>query len=121
METQEYDIEIVAGVTFKLSFSLKDANGVMNLSGYSAKMQIRKTRTSESVLAELSTTNGKITLNAPNTGDLELKLPEAETRNLDKKLSPDGKALYDLKLTDASGDSFLLLQGDVIIRRAITQ
>jgi len=125
-----YDITIYQGATWRLevlySYGLDLASvAPVNLSGYSARMQIRATRGNgvtqqapfDSLLGELSTSNGAITLNADaTTGLIRLSQSAAQTALL--QVVP---ARYDLELVQtSSGDVIRLMMGDVVISEEVT-
>lgn len=77
----------------------------INLTGFSARMQIRDT--AGLMVADLSTGNGKITLGGV-TGVIVINISVAET-----SLMTFASALYDLKLIAPSGFESRILQGKV--------
>jgi len=115
------DIYIFQGATF--SQTLFYENGTpsvpVNLTGYSAKMQIRSKPESKAVILELSTSNGRITLGTSgdySTGAINLFISATDTGNL----SICDKAVYDLELTVGSVVT-RILQGNVIISPQVTR
>lgn len=66
MPTAKYNISIQQGSKYELSIQARNAdNTVMDLTGYSGRMQVRPTMNSILVLLEASTANGRIAINAP--------------------------------------------------------
>lgn len=61
----QFPIKIIQGVDFvwPLTFLQSDKVTPRNLSGYTAKMQIRRSLSDSEVIQELSTENGMITIN----------------------------------------------------------
>jgi len=106
-------IEQGSGFTLPLTFSADDA--VVDLTGCTAKMQIREKTGSPNVLIELSTTNGRVTLGG-TAGTVEAELTATETAAL--KFS---KAVYDLEITPPTGQPYRLLEGDVFLDREVTR
>lgn len=86
----------------------------VNLTGYTAKMQVRRLHKTDPIIIELSTVNGRITLDAPN-GNVNLLISASDTA-----LLISGIYKYDLELTDASGFVTRLIQGDFEIVEQIT-
>jgi hypothetical protein len=114
------NLAIYQGSTFTWSGIVKqgtvEAATPVDLSAYSgARMQIRRTVESKTVLAELTTENGGITLNA-QPGEIKLFLADDTTAAL-----TGTDAVYDLELTTASGDVFRRLEGDVLIHPEVTR
>jgi hypothetical protein len=64
--TVKYNISIQQGSKYELSIQARNNdNTVMDLTGYSGRMQVRPTKASSTVLLDANTTNGRITINAP--------------------------------------------------------
>lgn len=117
-------LKIEQGATFTLGFVWHQAGPVVDgevtpgdpydLTGWVARMQIRKAQQSPA-LVDASSTNGKITLGGA-TGRIDVKLTDEDTDLLTTKT-----ALYDLELENPTGDVFRLLQGPVTVDPNITQ
>lgn len=115
--TKEAFGDIQKGATFNKQFTLKNSDGtLMNLTGYSCTMHIRKSvGSSTTVLAATSyDTNGFITLGG-TTGTLQIVIPMDTTKNL-----PAGKFLYDLFIISSGQVSTKLFEGSVDITESIT-
>jgi membrane protein YqaA with SNARE-associated domain len=105
---------VYQGAAWSLQLKLKDSTGtVMDLTGYTARAQIRQTKTATVVLAEMSTVNGAITIAA---GVVTLSLTPAQTSAI--KVA---RAVYDLELTPPSGASFRLVEGTLDISKEVTR
>lgn len=114
--TGAYDIEIKQGETFNRLVVWDNEDGShVDLTGYTAKMQIRKRRTSSDVIIELSTANGRITLGGA-AGTITLTISATDTAALDICQG----AVYDLELTVGSTVK-RLLAGEVSFSREVTQ
>lgn len=60
------DIVVNQGARFQLNVAVKNSDGtVKDLTGYSARMQVRATKASSTVLMEATTGLGTISINAP--------------------------------------------------------
>lgn len=60
------DIIVNQGARFQFSVAVKNSDGTAkDLTGYSARMQVRATKASSTVLMEATTGLGTITINAP--------------------------------------------------------
>jgi hypothetical protein len=106
-------LTIEQGRTFKQRFIWQDENGIpIDLSAASAKMQLRASVGSETVLLELSTDTGNIVLDAH--GNIDLEADPNDTWPLDLK-----EAVYDLIVTTGSIVT-ALARGRVTIIHAIT-
>jgi hypothetical protein len=104
---------IEQGSTFLYSLSLRDANGPMNLTNFTARMQIRRTVGAPAVLLELTTANGRIAISG---GTVALSVDAADTALLDFS-----KAVYDLEIESPNGDVTRLIQGDVVLSKEVTR
>lgn len=85
----------------------------VNLTGYTAKMQI-KTSAAGTLILELNTSNGRISINGPLAA-ITLTISAADTTTL-----PSGVYVYELKLTDVSGNVSSLIFGAFEILAAVT-
>lgn len=98
----EVPISIVRGVDFYLPInyviSVDSIKYPINISGWTARMQIRKTVGSTGTpLADISSANGTIIIDGPN-GKIELIIPKSITVNI-----PVGSWAYDCLVTNSSG------------------
>ena len=114
MNPGRYNITVYKGTTFQLSPVWKVDNLPVNLTGYTAIMQVRQF-TDSAVLVELSTTNGRIVI-TPALGQVALTLTAAQTAAL-----ASGNYQYDLNLTSPAGIVYKILQGAFVILDSVTQ
>lgn len=113
------DICIFQGATFDqvIYYETGSPSTPVNLTGFTAKMHIRSKPESKALILELSTTNGRITLNyGSNNGAIRLFISATDTANL----SVCDKAVYDLELYNG-GVTTRILQGNVIISPEVTR
>jgi hypothetical protein len=116
MAAGKYDFYIEQGATFNRTIVWKDGNeDPVNLSGYTARMQVRKTVTADTPILTLTTENGKITLGG-SAGTVILTLAPSDTDSLETFCG-----VYDLELQSASGFVTRLLEGQVTISREVTR
>ena len=115
MNPGRYNITVYQGTTFQLSPVWKVDNLPVDLTGYTADMQVRQFVDSTSILVELSTTNGKIVIDAA-IGQVNLTLTAAQTA----ALTPAGSYVYDLNLTSPGGYVYKILQGSFIVNASVT-
>ena len=115
----EADICVFQGATFNqtLFYETGEPSAPVNLSGFTAKMQIRSKPESKAVILELSTAvgNGRIILNE-STGSIRLFISATDTA----LLSVCDKAVYDLELYNGAVTT-RILQGNVIISPEVTR
>ena len=118
MSAGRYDITIEQGTTWTFNLTWKDGTGSpVDLTNYTARMQIRSSYESPVALVELLSTGGlpRITI-TPLTGALALLIDEATTRTL-----PSGHAVYDLEMVAPNGHVTRLLEGSVSVSPEVTR
>lgn len=110
-----YNFTIDQGATFSRQLTLRDANNaLMNLTGYTARMQIRPEIESTEVLVELTTANGRIALGGA-AGTVTLTIPATVTATIDKE------GVYDLELVTPSSEVHRALKGKVRLEPEVTR
>jgi hypothetical protein len=110
-----HDITIYKGATFRLPVVWKDSAGdPYNLTGYTARMQIR--RSVGAATAEVSLTSASGITITPATGSIVAVISATDTSAL---TIPSG--VYDLELEDAAGVVTRLLEGSVTISPEVTR
>jgi hypothetical protein len=106
------DLTIQQGDDRPLVWQLADAQGApVNLSGYSARAQVRARSSSTTVMHEWSTTAGSIVL---TESTVTLKVNESETWTW-------RHGVYDLHLTDPLGATQVIARGGITLTPAITR
>jgi hypothetical protein len=115
MAATTYDILIEQGATYSQSITYKDNGVAVNLTGYTARMQVRATLESASTLVELTTANSRIALGG-TAGTITLTISATDTAAL-----TSGRGVYDLELVSGSGIVTRLLQGVCTISRNVTR
>lgn len=109
------NLTIYQGATFAFSFVWKSDDVVVNLAGYTARMQVRESFGSAAILLALTTENGGITITA-GEGKVALNCSAADTADLDFI-----SGLYDIELISGAGIVYRLLQGEVFLSREVTR
>lgn len=103
------------GATFSQVITWKDStNSPIDLTGYTARMQIRQKVTS-SVSLSLTTENNRITLGG-DAGTITINITSSDMSDL-----PAGAYTYDLELVSVSGDVSRLLMGTFVVRSEVTR
>jgi zona occludens toxin (predicted ATPase) len=116
MAAATYDFQLEQGATLLKPFVWKDSNGVaVNLTGYTAKMQVRRNTSADDVLLELSTINGKLTI-TPLSGMVTMVFSATTTAAIDWT-----RGKYDLELTSGDGTVTRLLEGEITVSKEITR
>jgi hypothetical protein len=109
-----YDINCPQGVTYTETFTYKIDNVAVNLTGYSAAMQVRRAYDSATPLISLTSGSG-ITLGG-SAGTITLLIAYAATAAFEA-----GQYIYDLELTSASGIKDRILQGTFTVSAEVTR
>ena len=110
-----YDITIEQGATFQMSLTWNDNTGSpINLSGYSARMQVRTSYEAEETLVSLTSLGGDIVLGgALGTIAITIAASVTETLQIDE-------GVYDLELVNGLTVT-RLLQGKATVSREVTR
>lgn len=116
MAAATYNFVIEQGTTLAKTLIWNDSTGnPVNLSGYTARMQVRQSVTSSVVLLELTTTAGTITI-TPLTGTIVLSFSATTTADITWR---HGK--YDLELVASNGVVTRLIEGQIDISPEVTR
>jgi hypothetical protein len=115
MNPGRYNITVYQGTTFALKPVWKIGGVPVILSNYTADMQVRAS-TDTGIIVELSTTNGKITIDSAY-GRINLNLSASDTAAITA-----GNYQYDLNLTDNTANvTYKILQGAFTVAASVTQ
>ena len=107
---------IEQGATFDVTLACKDESGnPVDLTSYTARMQVRASKVATTVLLELSTTNGRLVLGGP-AGTIQIVLSATDTAAITWR-----RGVYDLELVSAGGTVTRLFQGTVEIDPEVTR
>ena len=111
-----YDLYIEQGATFYQEVVWKDSAGeVIDLTDYTARMQIRKTKQATTPLISLTTENDRITIEAAE-GKVILEIAATDTAEFSQFCG-----VYDLELISSTGFVTRLMEGAVTISREVTR
>lgn len=125
MAAGKYDINIEQGATYNESFTWRVDDGstpptgpIVDLTGCTARMQIRQTQSTATYFIELTTENGRITL-YPGAADpnIELNISATDTALLTFTTA----AVYDLEIVTAAGYVTRVLKGAVTLDKEVTR
>jgi hypothetical protein len=107
--------EVDQNTTFTFEIVYKDNNEVpINLTGASAKMQVRDTKGGSKLAFSLTSPTGGITID-PSAGKLTIKMTPTQTNKL---FYP--KSSYDVMLTDSNANKIKLVEGFLTLSRSVT-
>ena len=107
--------EVDQNTTFTFTVEYKDNSGnSIDITGASAKMQVRDTKGGSKLAFSLTSPSGGITIDGPN-GKLTIKITPTQTNKL---FYP--KSSYDIMLTDSNLNKTKLLEGFMTLSRSVT-
>ena len=110
------NLVINQGEAFEQGFGWDDGDGnPKDLTGYTARMQIREDIDAATFILELTTENGRILLGGA-TGDIDLYVSATDTAALDFDA-----AVYDLEIVPPDGKVKRFAEGKVSLHREVTR
>lgn len=117
MAAFKYNIKLDQGATNRELFTWKSGTPatLVNLTGCTAKAQVRSSKDNEVVLIELSTTDGSIVLGGA-LGTVELIFSPATTIGVEWR-----SAVYDVEVTLSNGDIRRLVEGSITLSPEVTR
>ncbi|MDX2074739.1 MAG: hypothetical protein SFX19_10335 [Alphaproteobacteria bacterium] len=111
-----YDFTIYQGATFNRVLTWKDENNdAVDLTGSTARMQLRESVDDADPFLSLTTENGGIALGGA-AGTITLAISAADTAVITKT-----SGVYDLELVSAGGIVTRLLAGKILVSKEITR
>jgi hypothetical protein len=119
MKPAALDLTIYQGTTYNKAFQWKTGTPALpvDLTGCTARMQIRKKVTDVEVLFELTTENNRIALTMPAEGKFEIRLTAAESASLAFKAG-----VYDFEIVYPGGEPvYRLFEGAVEVLPEVTR
>lgn len=116
MTAAQRDITIEKGATFRYSLTWKDSDSVpVDLTGYTARMQVRRKVDSDDTLLDLSSSNGDITLGG-SLGTIVIVASATDTAAIEGKVG-----VYDVEVESASGVVTRIIEGKVTLSPEVTR
>jgi hypothetical protein len=109
------DFTIEQGATFNLLLTWKINDALVNLTGYTARLQARVDVEDTELILSLTTANSGITLGGA-AGTISLDQTATQTT-----LLPAGTYVYDLELIAANSTVTRLVQGELLISPEVTR
>lgn len=110
----KYNMVCPQGSTFQKTLTYIINDVAVNLTGYSAKMQVRDTYSSAGVLVQIGTAIGGITLNS--TGVINLVISAATTATFVPKTY-----VYDVEIVSPAGVVTKIVEGKFIVTPEVTR
>lgn len=115
MPATRKDLTIEQGATFELVVEVTDNGMPVNLTGATARMQIREDVRSTNVLKSLTSPSGGLVI-TPATGLITIKMTDEETAVLTWL-----RGVYDLEVEFSNGEVNRVLRGDVWVSLEVTR
>jgi hypothetical protein len=103
------------GSRFRFNLQVTENGSVLNLTGYTARMQIRASVSDATVLAEYTTTNGMLVIDGAQ-GIVQIRVPSSETEDYTWE-----SGVYDLEVVDGSNDAIRVMEGWVAVTPQVTR
>ena len=112
MAAANYDLTIDQGSTFVIDITVKESGSVKDLTGYSARAQMRSTKTASEVAASFT-----CSIPIASNGIVKMELPAATSSGMTA-----GLFFYDLEIHTA-GDAIVkrLIEGKVTLNQEVTR
>jgi len=109
------NFEVDQNATFSFIVEYKDNDGLpIDLTGSTAKMQVRDTKGGSRLAFSLTSPAGGIVI-TPLLGKLTIKITPTQTNKL---FYP--KSSYDIMVTDSNANKIKLLEGFITLSRSVT-
>jgi len=109
------NFEVDQNATFSFIVEYKDNNGLpIDLTGSTAKMQVRDTKGGSKLAFSLTSPAGGIVI-TPLLGKLTIKMTPTQTNKL---FYP--KSSYDIMVTDSNSNKIKIIEGFLTLSRSVT-
>jgi len=105
----KYNIVADQGATFNLNFTVATDGTSWNLTGYTFKMQVRRSSNDANILLNITSA----TMNSSGS--------VAVTVSTTMNTVPPGRWVYDIELTSSGGQVTRILEGRFIVKAQVTQ
>lgn len=116
MSAAIYNTTIDQGATFELEVVYKNSSGTpINLTGYTAALQIRQNYYDTTALLTLTSPSNGIVITGA-TGTIDITMSSAQTGGLD-----EGIYVYDLEISSSGGNVTRLIQGQFTVSPEVTR
>lgn len=110
------ELTIKQGATWETQLEWEIDGDLVNLTGYSAKMQLRRDYESAMPTIELTSGEGGAITLGGSLGTISIRLTATQTSNI-----PAGKYVFDLELTLLNGNTERLIEGTITVTREVTR
>lgn len=111
------DLNCWQGANFDYTLTWQTGGSAVNLTGYSARMQVRDSYDAGTAIVSLTSGTG-ITLGG-TAGSIVLEMPASQTATLDG--TPNRQFVYDLELVSGAGYVTRLVEGRFYVYPEVTR
>jgi hypothetical protein len=111
---KNFEVDQNATFMFQVQYTLEDEITPIDITGATAKMQVRDTKGGTKLAFTLTSPSGGITIDGPS-GMLNVKITPTQTNKL---FYP--KSSYDIMVVDSNGNKIKLLEGFITLSRSVT-
>lgn len=116
MSAAIYNATIDQGATFTLQVTYKNSAGApINLTGYTAALQVRQNYYDDTALVSLTSPSNGIVITGA-TGTIDITMSSGQTGSLD-----EGIYVYDLEINSGGGTITRLIQGQFTVSPEVTR
>jgi hypothetical protein len=116
MAASAYNFEIEQGADLDITFARKNpAGGVIGMTGFTARMQVRASIISPDILLDLTTENGRLAINEA-AGEVRIILNAATTSAIQWP-----RGVYDMELVSPTGGVSRMLYGEITVSKEVTR
>ena len=109
-----YNFTIEQGTTFTRTLTLTSSGVVMNLTGYTARLQARKSATDSTKIIDLTVGHGIMITHA--AGVIVWSLTDAQTAAFNF-----GRIVYDFEIESPAGTVIRILEGTITLSKEVTR
>jgi hypothetical protein len=114
MTPGKYNILCPQGATFAKQLTYRIDGDPVDLTGYTARMQVRENHASKNIVVDINTQNSGITLGGEE-GTIDLFINDQDTELIFPK-----KYVYDLEIASSS-EVYRILEGNFIVTPEVTR
>lgn len=114
MTPGKYNMICPQGSTFEQQLIYKIDDVVVDLTGYSARMQVREKHTSKSSVLSIDTSSGGLSVDSQ--GAIDMSISASTTQDIIAK-----DYVYDLEIISPSGTVTRLIEGKFIVTPEVTR
>lgn len=116
----QFNLDLDAGADFQITFEFENSDATpIDLTGYSARMMVRRQHTSETVSLSLTSPVGGLVVSGP-AGEVAVTVNKTQTAGLSSTNAVE-KYVYDLEVESGAGVVTRAMEGTFIVRPQVTR